>query len=96
MSNILRKASRFSGPAERYAPPCAVTVVAMLAFAATDIAQAPPVNHQHYQFQHGDAGPVYSSPSSAATWQFVPGRGIVGESCEMPTSACSNEERVTG
>jgi hypothetical protein len=25
---------------------------------------------------------------------FVPGRGIVGESCDLPTSACSNEERI--
>jgi hypothetical protein len=80
MANILRKA----------------TLIAMLAFAATGIAQARAVNYQHYQFQSGYAGPVYSSPSSAATWRFVPGRGLVGESCEMPTSACSNDERVTG
>jgi hypothetical protein len=24
---------------------------------------------------------------------FVPGRGILGESCDLPTSACSNEYR---
>jgi hypothetical protein len=69
------------------------TVIALLAFAATGIAQARPVNYQHYQFQPGYAGPVYSQTPSA---RFVPGRGIVGESCEMPTSACSNDERGTG
>jgi hypothetical protein len=80
MPNILKKA----------------TLIATLALAATGIAQARPVNYQHSQFQSGYAGPVYSSPSSAATLRFVPGRGLVGESCEMPTSACSNDERVTG
>jgi hypothetical protein len=72
------------------------TVCVMLAFATMGTAQARPVNYKHYQFQPGYAGPVYSSPSSGATWRFVPGRGLVGESCEMPTSACPNDERVTG
>jgi len=26
---------------------------------------------------------------------FVPGRGLLGEDCDMPTSACPNEMRVT-
>jgi hypothetical protein len=26
-------------------------------------------------------------------YTFIPGRGIVGESCDMPTSTCSNEYR---
>ena len=70
----------------------------MLAFAATGVAQARGnfdrggVGSVFDQSHPGYAGPMYSSPS----WKFVPGRGIVGESCEMPTSACSNDERVTG
>jgi hypothetical protein len=28
-------------------------------------------------------------------YTFVPGVGILGESCDMPTSACSNEYRDT-
>jgi hypothetical protein len=72
------------------------TAAVMLAFAATGVAQARPINYQHYNFHAGYDGPVYSSPSSVGSWGFVPGRGIVGESCELPTSACSNDERVTG
>ena len=72
------------------------TVIVMLAFAATGVAQARPFNYQHDHFRAGYAGPVYSSTSSVRPWQFVPGRGIIGESCELPTSACSNDERVTG
>jgi hypothetical protein len=26
---------------------------------------------------------------------FVPGRGIVGEPCGLPTSACPNDEHIT-
>lgn len=27
-------------------------------------------------------------------YTFVPGKGILGESCDLPTSACSNQYRV--
>jgi hypothetical protein len=41
----------------------------------------------------GYAGPA---PSSARTTvQFVPGRGIWGESCDLPSSACSDNHRIT-
>ena len=72
------------------------TVIVMLAFAATGVAQARPFIYRHDHFRAGYAGPAYSSTSSVTPWQFVPGRGIIGESCELPTSACSNDERVTG
>jgi hypothetical protein len=39
--------------------------VAMLAFAATSVAQARPISYQHYHFQPGYAGPAYSQPSRA-------------------------------
>jgi hypothetical protein len=35
-------------------------------------------------------------PANAVTgpgYVFVPGKGILGESCDLPTSACSNEYR---
>jgi hypothetical protein len=72
------------------------TVVIMLAFTATGVGQARAVNYQHHYFHAGYAGPVNSQATSVGSWEFVPGRGIVGESCELPTSACSNDERVTG
>jgi hypothetical protein len=37
-------------------------------------------------------------PPNAVTgpgYVFVPGKGILGESCDLPTSACSNEYRDT-
>ena len=67
------------------------TVIAMLAFAATGVAQARHINPHHNYVRSGYAGPVYSSAPVA---HFVPGRGIVGESCDLPTSACSNDERI--
>jgi hypothetical protein len=71
-------------------------VAVMLAFAATGVAHARSVNYQDYNFHAGYTGRVYSSPSSVGSQGFVPGRGIVGESCDLPSSACSNNERVTG
>ena len=58
-----------------------------LAFAATGVADARALNHN--QPRPGYDGPVYSAPS-----EFLPGRGIVDESCDLPSSACSNEERI--
>jgi len=42
----------------------------------------------------GYAGPVPSAASGAA-WQFTPGRGIIDEPCDLPTSGCSNDERIS-
>ena len=42
-------------------------------------------------------GPTYSRIAPAARFGpgyiFVPGRGILGEDCNMPTSTCPNEYR---
>jgi hypothetical protein len=36
----------------------------------------------------------YNHPNeSAPGYVFVPGKGILNESCDLPTSACSNEYR---
>jgi hypothetical protein len=67
------------------------TVAVMLAFAATGVAHARPMYFHNNNVRPGYAGQVYSS---APVEQFVPGRGIVGESCDMPSSACSNDERI--
>jgi hypothetical protein len=66
------------------------TVAVMLVFAATGVAHARPIYFHNNNVRHGYAGQVYSS----APVEFVPGRGIVGESCDMPSSACSNDERI--
>jgi hypothetical protein len=39
----------------------------------------------------GYAGQAHASAPVA---RFVPGRGIVGESCDLPSSACSNDYRI--
>jgi hypothetical protein len=72
----------------------------MLALAATGVAQARGnfdrggFGSAFDQSHPGYAGPVYSSTTSVGSYGFVPGRGIVGESCDLPTSACSNDERI--
>ena len=65
------------------------TVAVILGFAAMGSANARALNHNHPH-------PGYAGPASALQepWEFVPGRGIVGESCDLPTSACSNDERI--
>jgi hypothetical protein len=35
----------------------------------------------------------YNHPRPTRGYVFVPGKGILGESCNMPTSTCSNEYR---
>jgi FtsP/CotA-like multicopper oxidase with cupredoxin domain len=67
----------------------AAIVVLSLGLAAVGPASA---KLRPFRAQPGYAGPVSSSASSTG-WQFVPGRGIVGESCDLPTSACSNDNR---
>jgi hypothetical protein len=44
------------------------------------------------------AAPGYwdmSGRAHGAGYVFVPGRGILGEACNLPTSACSNQYRDT-
>jgi hypothetical protein len=35
----------------------------------------------------------YNHPRETPGYVFVPGKGILGESCNMPTSTCTNEYR---
>jgi hypothetical protein len=37
----------------------------------------------------------YDHPAPAGGYVFIPGKGIAGESCNMPTSTCSNQYRDT-
>jgi hypothetical protein len=71
------------------------TVAAMLAFAATGVAQARGANFDRGGFSATRGYPGYAAPVTpfVRSWGFVPGRGIVGESCDLPTSACSNGGR---
>jgi hypothetical protein len=71
------------------------TVIVMFAFAATGGVQARHANYRHRDFHAGYAGPMCSSTPSVASGEFVPGRGIVGESCDLPTSTCPNDERIS-
>jgi hypothetical protein len=41
----------------------------------------------------GHAAPVPSATYLGPGYVFVPGRGILGEDCNMPTSTCPNELR---
>ena len=66
------------------------TAIIMLGFAAMGSANARALNHN--QLYPGYAGEVYPSAPAA---HFVPGHGIVSESCYLPTSACSNDERIS-
>jgi hypothetical protein len=66
-------------------------VAAMLALTATGAAQARGDN-----FDRGGFGSVFDQPHyryfggfKSGPAYFVPGRGIVNEPCQMPTSACS-------
>jgi hypothetical protein len=51
--------------------------------------------HRAVSVSHG--APGYQGPDgSGYRWPgyiYVPGKGIVGESCNLPTSACPNSER---
>ncbi len=37
--------------------------------------------------------PGYAS-TTGSTFQFIPGHGIAGESCDLPTSACDSGTRI--
>jgi len=52
--------------------------------------------HHRPYFVHRAAMPRYDynhPDESAPGYVFVPGRGILNESCDLPTSTCSNEYR---
>jgi hypothetical protein len=55
--------------------------------------------HHGHLFRHPGPAGVYASPRfgrfgyAAPGYVFVPGRGILGEDCNMPTSTCPNEMR---
>jgi hypothetical protein len=54
----------------------------------------------HRLARPGYAGPAYSViptdawPIAQAGYRFVPSRGIAGESCDLPSSTCPNDERI--
>jgi hypothetical protein len=48
---------------------------------------------RHVARPAGYAAPVPSAAYLGPGYVFVPGRGILGEDCDMPTSTCSNELR---
>ena len=62
---------------------------------------APQHHHQHAHrtFTHGLSNdPYYSVRPQVPVFRgpgyvYVPGKGIVGEACNLPTSACPNEMR---
>jgi hypothetical protein len=62
--------------------------IIMLGLATIGSANARPLNHYHPH-------PGYAGPTSAShePWEFVPGRGIVDDACDLPTSACPNDAR---
>jgi hypothetical protein len=66
--------------------------VAVLAFAATGVAQAHTVNH-HKHYSSGYAATVYSQAPRALWPWYVPARGW-GRACDMPDSTCSNSQRI--
>jgi hypothetical protein len=54
-----------------------------------------PVYARKYHQDRPDyAGWASTSGAPVGPWEFVPGRGIEGESCDMPSSTCSNDERI--
>jgi hypothetical protein len=86
------------------------TVILSLGFAATGVAPAlaqverPQISshammHRHVVYRPGYADLVPASHS--AEWnsgpnpQFVTGRGIDGASCDLPSSGCPDNERIT-
>jgi hypothetical protein len=65
------------------------TVAIMLAFTATGVAQARPINYRQDHFRVGYAGSVYSSaPRELWQWNVV-GQGVRGYGCSRTrTMAC--------
>jgi len=57
-------------------------------------------SHVSHRLARASSAPVYGyaggptqRPILEPGYVFVPGRGILGESCNMPTSTCTNEYR---
>jgi hypothetical protein len=69
------------------------TAIVTLSLASMGAAHARSINYENHHFHPGQ---LSLQAPSVQPLEFVPGRGIVGESCELPSSACSNDERVTG
>jgi hypothetical protein len=46
-----------------------------------------------YRPEYGFLGRVPPNAITGPGYVFVPGKGILGESCDLPTSACPNEYR---
>jgi hypothetical protein len=79
----------------------AAAVIALsLSFAvvSSDSTFAHEVSHRHrLHAHHGYAGPLsapHAAPTIGKDMQLVPGRGVVDDSCDLPSSACSNDERI--
>jgi hypothetical protein len=75
------------------------TIGVMLAFAATGVAQARGANFDRGSFgtatyHQGYAGPAYSSTNRPLWPWYVPQLGVQGLACDMPSSTCSNDERI--
>ena len=69
------------------------------AFAAHRVHRVPAAHHRymplygysiHGQYVPGAGAPRIYGPG----YVFVPGHGILGEDCDLPTSTCSNEYRT--
>jgi hypothetical protein len=55
---------------------------------------------RYHTVRHGARPAGYAAPVPSASYLgpgyvFVPGRGILGEDCDMPSSTCPNELRDT-
>jgi hypothetical protein len=75
--------------------------IIMLGLATVGSANARAISSHHNHVRPGYAGwashnhPGYAAVySSAPDAHFVPGRGIVDDSCDLPTSPCPNDERI--
>jgi hypothetical protein len=67
--------------------------IIILGLSSMGTAQARPVHLHHNLVRPGYAGQVYTAAPAA---RFVTGRGTVGMACDMPSSTCSNDERING
>jgi hypothetical protein len=47
-----------------------------------------------YAPEYGFLSHIPSNAIRMPGYTFVPGVGILGESCDLPTSACPNEDRI--
>jgi hypothetical protein len=79
----------------------AASVIALsfsFAVVGSDSTLAHEVHHRHrLHAHHGYAGPLpvsHAAPTIGYGMQLVPGRGVVDDSCDLPSSACSNDERI--